>query len=100
MKDYGFSGTELKLLTSYLTDRTQYVKYTNYESTIMEILTGGLQGSILGALLFSIYIDDIILFNSKLQFLMYADDNNNKNNNNNNNLYSLHKNMYIYKTLS
>ena len=50
MKYYGFSGTELKLLTSYLTNRTQYVKYKNYESGIIEISTGVPQGSILGPL--------------------------------------------------
>ena len=58
---YGFSGTELKLLTSYLTKRTQYVKYKNYESNIIVIST-------------YISINDIILSSNKLHFLMYADD--------------------------
>ena len=74
LKYYGFSGTELKLLTSYLTNRTQYVKYKNYESDIIEISTGVPQGSIFGPLLFSISINDIILSSNKLHFFMYADD--------------------------
>ena len=74
LKYFCFSGTELKLLTSYLTNKTQYVKYKNYESDVIEISTGVHQGSILRPLLFSISINDNILSSNKLHFFMYADD--------------------------
>ena len=55
LKHYGFAGTELKLLTSYLLNRKQHVKYKSYQSDIVDISIGFLQDSILGPLLFSKY---------------------------------------------
>ena len=56
-------------------DRKQHIKYKTYESDIAEILSGAPQISILGPLLFCIYINDLILAYNKLKFLMFADDN-------------------------
>ena len=74
LKYYSFSGTELKLLTTYLRNSTQYVKYKNNEFNIIEISTGVPQASFLGPLLFRIYISDTILSSNKLHFFMHADD--------------------------
>ena len=71
---YGVTGTTLKLIESYLTNRVQYVKYDTHQSTLKQIKTGVPQGSILGPLLFSIYINDLVTVNSKFKFVMYADD--------------------------
>ena len=74
LRYYGFSGTELKLLRCYLRNREQYVKYNNYQSELIDISTGVPQGSILGPLLFSICINNLITVSDKLNFIMYADD--------------------------
>ena len=73
-KHYGISGVSLALIESYLRDRFQYVKYDKYESDSIKIKTGIPQGSILGPLFFSIYINDLVKSSNKFSYLMYADD--------------------------
>ena len=68
------SGLEHKLIASYLSNRKQYVMFNNKNSEFTEIRPGVPQGSILGPLLFSIYINDLIKVSNKLNFIMYADD--------------------------
>ena len=74
LKFYEISGVEYKLLSSYLSNRKQYVMFNNKNSEFTEIRTGVPQGSILGPLLFSIYINDLITVSNKLNFIIYADD--------------------------
>ena len=74
LKFYGIFGIEYKLLSSYLSNRKRYVMFNNKNSEFTEIRTGVPQGSILGHLLFNIYINDLIMVSNKLNFIMYADD--------------------------
>ena len=67
-------GTELRLLTDYLTNRKQYVVFNNHCSDVTDIVNDVPQGSILGPLLFSIHINDLIRTSNKCKFIMYADD--------------------------
>ena len=64
----------LELIRSYLTNRKQYVKFKTLESDYMDIKSGVPQGSILGTLRFSIYINDIVTVSKKFKCLMYSDD--------------------------
>ena len=59
-----------------ITNRTQYVKYKNCNSERNIIKCGVPQGSILGSLLFIIYINDIHLSSIKGNFITFADDTN------------------------
>ena len=73
LEHYGFSGTPLKWFQSYLRGRSQFVNIRGENSSIRTLFTGVLQGSILGPLLFLIYIND--LPNSVDLFsLLFADD--------------------------
>lgn len=71
---YGVSGIENNLFRSYLTNRLQYVEYNGAKSARKRIITGVPQGSILGPLLFLIYINDLPETSTMFDMLMYADD--------------------------
>ena len=74
LKYCDFVETELKLLTSFLLNRKQYVKYKSYQSDIVDTSARVPQSSILVPLIFSIYLNDVIFSSDKLNFLMYVDD--------------------------
>ena len=74
LKIYGIQQDALCLLKSYLTNRSQYVHLDNVKSSHHTVLCGIPQGSVLGPLMFNIFINDIIKASSKFNFILYADD--------------------------
>ena len=72
---YGFSLSALRLMYSYLSNRKQRTKINESYSSCEEILYGVSQGSILGPLLFNIFMCDLFLIVNDTDFANYADDN-------------------------
>ena len=74
LKHYGIRGPVLKWLESYLSNRKQFVLINGAESSTLDMDYGVPQGSILGPLLFVIYINDIPEIAQFAKFILYADD--------------------------
>ena len=72
---YGFDCESLTLIQSYLLNRQQRTKVNNTYSTYSDIILGVPQGSVLGPLLFNIYICDIYIYITDCDITSYADDN-------------------------
>ena len=70
---YGFRGVTNKFLQSYLSDRYQYVNINNFKSDISITSHGVPQGSVLGPLLFDIFVNDIENIDS-CKKVLFADD--------------------------
>lgn len=74
LKIYGFSKSVIDWFRSYLTGRAQRVVNDQDISTLIDLLFGVPQGSVLGPLLYSIYVNDIDKIFTNSSYHLYADD--------------------------
>jgi len=73
---YGTRGTVLSWVKKYLTNRKQFIVFADAKSNISDITCGVSQGSILGPLLFLIYVNDIQNCAPETKLKLFADDTN------------------------
>ena len=73
LEAYGFSENSLNYIQSYLRNRLQRTNVNNNFSLWKDIFSGFPQGSILGPLMFNIYINDVFLFPDNGCLSNYAD---------------------------
>ena len=70
----GICGVGNLMSRTYLSNRHQYVECNGSKSKTKSISLGVPQGSILGPLLFLIYLNDLTIVSRVFSMLMYADD--------------------------
>ena len=70
LEHYGVWGNVLSWSESYLTGKSQYVSVNGHVSTTLPIICGVPQGSVLGPLLFLIYVGDLVSVSKVLKFCL------------------------------